>query len=109
MWGSWVGCLAADLRDYEDKIEIVNFFTLHCVICLVPFYHIYRETFPVYSPDIHGGVMLFTAYHFWVCWPLSMYSGWNLNYMMVPPKEARFAGKWYRPAMCLAAYPFTIV
>jgi len=96
MFGSWVGLLGADLRDYTNPIEIINFFTLHFAIVLAPVYHIVRGTFPIYSADIYGCGTMFIMYHMVCCLPLSILSGWNLDYVMCPPKQAVKLGQTYR-------------
>ena len=54
MWGSWLGMLAADLRDYQSLPEIVLFFLVHITLIALPFYHLTRGNFPVYPQDPVG-------------------------------------------------------
>lgn len=103
-WGSWLGVIAADLRDYTTSAEIVFFFTLHFIIILAPLYHIIRGTFELYPAAIWHCGTLFIFYHYLVCLPLAIYSNFNLLYMMWPPKQLLKVGPLYRVVICSAAY-----
>jgi hypothetical protein len=52
--GSWLGALAADLRDYESMAEIIFFFVHHAVIIVVPILYLMWDTFPIYPFDLVG-------------------------------------------------------
>merc|ERR1711920_412464 len=67
-------------------------------------YHIVRGTFPVYSADIYGCGTMFIMYHMAFCLPLSILSGWNLDYVMCPPKQAVKLGQNYRCVLFPSMY-----
>jgi len=109
MWGSWLGFVAADLRDYNNKIEICSFFTMHILIIGIPYVWIARGSLPVYDFAIYDSFMLMIILHWWIYLPVSMLSGWHINYMMQPPRQGKFAGRYYRMLMVVFAYCFTVV
>lgn len=96
MWGSWMGLLAADLRDYHNRIEIFFFFTMHILIIVLPFYWIAAGTFPVYPANLLGCYLLIITQHWGVYLPFSIVSGWHVNYMCQPPKQLKLFGQQYR-------------
>jgi len=108
-WGSWLGVLAADLRDYHSKLEIGVFFTMHFVLILFPWYHLYRNTFPVLAEDSYSVFCLTSMQHYLLYLPFSLYTGWQVQYMTFPPKQLNFAGRWYRIYMASMHYPVTKV
>jgi len=103
-WGSWLGLLVADLRDYKHVVEIINFFTLHIAIVLAPVYHIVRGTFAIYPSDVFGCGTVFIMYHWLCCLPLAILTGWNIDYMMCPPTQLRKLGGNYRIVMAVVGY-----
>eukprot|EP00039_Didymoeca_costata_P022362 m.4329 g.4329 ORF g.4329 m.4329 type:complete len:312 (+) comp2958_c0_seq1:64-999(+) len=109
MWGSWLGALAADLRDYSDKKEILWFFTNHFTLIVFPLYHVARQTFPIFPLDSYATWMINCVLHYWVYFPFSLYTGWQIQYMMHPPTQLRIFGRWYRPLMCLIGYVLTYI
>ena len=52
--GSWLGALAADLRDYESMAEKVFFFVHHAVIVVIPILYLRWDTFPIYPLEMFG-------------------------------------------------------
>jgi hypothetical protein len=103
-WGSWLGILAADLRDYTDNMEIFNFFLQHVLLCVFPLYHIARQTYPIFPTAVMDNFSMYHVFHWAVLFPISIFSGWHMNYMTHPPTQAKFAGNKYRLLMA----PFTI-
>jgi len=106
-WGSWLGVLAADLRDYHSKLEIGVFFTMHFVLILFPWYHLYRNTFPVLAEDTYSVFCITSMQHYLFYLPFSLITGWQVQYMTFPPKQLNFAGRGYRVSMALFHYPVT--
>jgi hypothetical protein len=94
-WGSWLGILAADLRDYTDNFEIFNFFLQHILLCVFPLYHMARHTYPVYPPALVANFSLYHVFHWAVLFPVSILSGWHMNYMTHPPKQLKPFGNKY--------------
>ena len=89
LWGSWLGILAADLRDYQDPKEIFNFFLQHILLCVFPLYHIARGTFPIFPSALVANFSTYHVFHWAVLFPVSILSGWHMNYMTHPPKQVR--------------------
>lgn len=95
-WGSWLGLLAPDLRDYKTKIEIVLFFSMHLVLVLFPVYHIVRGNLAILPGDAYGVYCIFIAVHWLFFLPFSLWLGVQVQYMTYPPKQLVFAGTNYR-------------
>eukprot|EP00040_Diaphanoeca_grandis_P019165 m.100988 g.100988 ORF g.100988 m.100988 type:complete len:307 (-) comp27294_c0_seq1:70-990(-) len=109
MWGSWLGLMAADLRDYNNNLEIMFFITMHVLIIGLPYLWIARGTFPIYESRNYDIYMMMMLLHFWIYLPVSLLSGWHINYMMQPPTQLRLVGKFYRWIMSTAGLIFTVL
>jgi len=109
MWGSWLGMLAADLRDYQSLPEIVLFFLVHITLIALPFYHLTRGNFPVYPQDPVGTYGVLLAVHWWCYLPFSIVSGWHIQYMTHPPSQLKKHGGLYRMVGLIGYFIFTLI
>lgn len=105
--GSWLGALAADLRDYASTAEIVFFFVHHAVIISVPLFYLAWGTFPIYPFELVGTWMLSIVQHWMIYLPISILSGWHIQYMCHPPKQLRVMTHNYRLLMLAGSFGIT--
>jgi hypothetical protein len=106
-WGSWLGLLAPDLRDYKNPVEIVLFFSVHLILVLFPVFHIFRGTFPILPMDSYGVYCILIAVHWLFFLPFSLWFGWQVQFMTFPPRQLMFAGRWYRFVVTPTLFFFT--
>ncbi|KAL7752850.1 hypothetical protein RI367_001853 [Sorochytrium milnesiophthora] len=102
-WGTILAIAQPDLRDYSQFLEVENFWFEHFALLIVPMLVIYNNRLCVFplSMDVALASFLFKAlYHTLVLHAIALYTGKNLNYMLVPPPGPleRF-GFLYRPVM----------
>lgn len=76
--------------------KVAQFYALHFTLCAFPFYHLYRGTFPIYPADSTAVYWVQMMLHWWVYLPVSLYSGWHIQYMTHPPSPLRRFGGLYR-------------
>eukprot|EP00041_Stephanoeca_diplocostata_P012415 m.207898 g.207898 ORF g.207898 m.207898 type:complete len:332 (+) comp18948_c0_seq3:145-1140(+) len=107
MWGSWIGMLVCDLRDYHSRVEIGFFFCNHIVLVTMPIVYLARQTFPLYAPDAYSCYVVFAIQHWWIFLPVSIISGWHIQMMTHPPRQLSFAGSNYRIVMMVVSYVIT--
>jgi len=107
MWGSFLGAIAADLRDYTTSAEVVFFFVHHAVIMFVPVVCLVEDIFPVYPLELNGTYAVTLAQHWMVYLPVSVVTGWHIQYMMHPPKQLRGMERNYRIVMLVGAWGMT--
>jgi len=108
----FLGMVAADLSVYSQWMELESWAVQHALLCLLPFFFIATRRFPVINS---GRFMVFAFtlemfFHFGVLLPLSIFSGFNLNYMMCPPNGPLTSfGLYYRPVMSVACLGMAFV
>lgn len=113
-WGALLALATPDFRGYDSSIQIANFYIEHYLIILVPLFLTYCGYIPLSPPSRHFTFLVFLAkclYHSVFLEIASLYSGKNLNYVMVPPPGPLLHfDHIYRPPMymfCLALTFFT--
>jgi hypothetical protein len=102
--GSWLGVLAADLRDYTSTIEIIFFFVHHAVIILVPIMYLSWGMIPIYPMAVFGTWAIQCMQHYGIYLPVSILSGWHIQYMCHPPKQLRVMEHNYRIVMIVGSF-----
>ena len=105
---TWYSALLAlatpDLRGQTMFLEIENFFAQHWLLLLLPTLWLLRRRFTLYA-GVHPWVLCWLVFwlaHLDVFVPVSLASGRNINYVLVPPPVGllrRHAGLFYRPAV----------
>ncbi|KAI8374176.1 TMEM164 family-domain-containing protein [Radiomyces spectabilis] len=108
LWGAILALVFPDLRDHDMFGEVANFFLEHALILVVPFYLLTTGRYVVLPPSVDMALFsffLYAAYHSPILHLLSLTSGFNLNYVLVPPALGFLisAGPWYRFIMYMAA------
>jgi hypothetical protein len=101
----FLGMVAADPSVYTQWMEYESWAVQHALLCLLPFFFIATRRFPVIK-SLRFVVFAFTLemfFHFAILLPLSIFSGFNLNYMMCPPAgPLTLFNAYYRPVMSAA-------
>jgi hypothetical protein len=88
-----------DLKDLVLPGEILNFWTHHVVLLIVP---VYLMASRQYNVDLSGMYYLRLAvaygalFHFDVMTPAALVSGKNVGYMLTPPPKTPFKDQWFR-------------
>ncbi|KAI9031036.1 transmembrane protein [Phycomyces nitens] len=88
MWGAILALVFPDLRDHDMFGEVFNFFLEHILILIVPFYLLSAGRcvlLPASADMALFSFFLYAAYHSPLLHILSLSSGYNLNYTLVPP------------------------
>ncbi|KNE57352.1 hypothetical protein AMAG_03072 [Allomyces macrogynus ATCC 38327] len=105
MWGTLLAIFSPDLRDNKQFLEVENFWFEHYALLITPLIITYNNrlvAFPA-SRDLALASFLFKAlYHSFVLAPVSLRSGNNLNYLLMPPPgPLQWFGELYRLVMYL--------
>ncbi|KAL1935641.1 hypothetical protein VTP01DRAFT_4781 [Rhizomucor pusillus] len=126
LWGAILALIWPDLRDHDMLGEVSNFFlgkfpccgpdlladrtptVEHTLVLVLPFYLITTKRYTVLPASLDMALLsffLYAAYHSPMLHVLSLYSGFNLNYVLVPPALQFLiaAGVWYRFIMYMTA------
>ncbi|KAI7867961.1 hypothetical protein BDF14DRAFT_619367 [Spinellus fusiger] len=93
-----------DLRDHDMFGEVFNFFLEHILILGLPFFLLWTGRYVILPASIDMALFsffLYAAYHSPLLHILSLSSGYNLNYTLVPPALGFLiaVGPWYRFVM----------
>ncbi|KAI8878436.1 hypothetical protein K501DRAFT_195862 [Backusella circina FSU 941] len=94
LWGSVLALVFPDLRDHEIIGEIFNFFLEHTLILVLPFYLVFTKRYVVLPFSKNMGLFsyfLYAAYHSPLLHVVSLWSGYNINYTLVPPARKCFS------------------
>ncbi|ORZ16583.1 TMEM164 family-domain-containing protein [Absidia repens] len=108
LWGTILALIFPDLRDHDMFGEIFNFFLEHLLILIVPMYLISNPRYVTLPPSLDMALFSFFLYAFYhspVLHLFSLWSGYNLNYTIVPPALGFLVetGPNYRYVMYTAA------
>lgn len=108
LWGAVLALIFPDLRDHDMLGEIFNFFLEHGLILVVPFYLLYIKRITALPKSVDVALFnffLYAAYHSPLLHAVSLWSGYNVNYTLVPPTIGFLmeAGQMYRFYMYLSA------
>ncbi|KAI7889304.1 TMEM164 family-domain-containing protein [Mucor mucedo] len=109
LWGSILALVFPDLRDHDMLGEVFNFFLEHGLILLLPFYMLTTKRYVVLPLNVDMALFsffLYASYHSPLLHAVSLWSGYNINYTLVPPTLGFLieAGNWYRLIMYSAAF-----
>lgn len=107
LWGSILALVFPDLRDHDMLGEVFNFFLgkiggrsrggrlinsnciiEHGLILLLPFYMLTTKRYVVLPLDVDMALFsffLYASYHSPLLHAVSLWSGYNINYTLVPP------------------------
>ncbi|ORX46030.1 hypothetical protein DM01DRAFT_1294016, partial [Hesseltinella vesiculosa] len=88
LWGAILALIFPDLRDHDMFLEVFNFFLEHSLDIIVPMYLINNPRYVTLPPSLNMALFsffLYAAYHSPVLHLFSLWSGFNLNYTLVPP------------------------
>ncbi|ORZ21345.1 TMEM164 family-domain-containing protein [Absidia repens] len=108
LWGAILALVFPDLRDHDMLGEVFNFFLEHSLILILPMYLISNPRYVTLPPSLDMALFSFFLYAFYhspVLHLFSLWSGYNLNYSLVPPALGFLiqAGPSYRYIMYTAA------
>ncbi|KAI9340974.1 transmembrane protein [Pilaira anomala] len=108
-WGAILALVFPDLRDHDMLGEVFNFFLEHGLILLLPFYMLTTKRYvilPVSFDMVLFSFFLYSSYHSPLLHAASLWSGYNINYTLVPPTLDFLikAGNWYRYIMYGTAF-----
>lgn len=114
LWGAVLALVFPDLRDHDMLGEVFNFFLgksgkftqsksirrrlinivlEHGLILVVPFYLLYTKRYnalPVSMDVALFSFYLYASYHSPLLHAVSLWSGYNINYTLVPPTSTYF-------------------
>ncbi|KAI8341375.1 hypothetical protein BC941DRAFT_205959 [Chlamydoabsidia padenii] len=108
LWGAILALIFPDLRDHDMLGEVFNFFLEHSLILIVPLYLISHPRYVTIPPSVDMALFSFFLYAFYhspILHVFSLWSGYNLNYSLVPPALGFLieTGPGYRYIMYTAA------
>ncbi|ORY93119.1 transmembrane protein [Syncephalastrum racemosum] len=109
LWGAVLALVFPDLRDHDMFGEIFNFFLEHTLVLVLPLYLILTRRYVILPASFSMALFSFfvyAAYHSPVLHVISLASGYNINYVLVPPALSFLiaAGVFYRYVMYLTAF-----
>ncbi|CAO3650062.1 unnamed protein product [Cunninghamella blakesleeana] len=108
LWGAILALVFPDLRNHDMWGEIFNFFLEHSLVLILPIYLISNPRYVTLPPSMDMALFsffLYASYHSPILHFFSLWSGFNLNYTLVPPALGFLvkSGPWYRYIMFTAA------
>jgi len=113
IYGPILAVATPDLRDVPNEWLKANFYAHHWIIIGMPFYLVYVRAFDLFPISLYFySIVLFGSviYHFFILLGVSLISGANLNYIMVPlPGVLVTFGPYYRFGMTIAVFIFCIL
>ncbi|KAI9265344.1 TMEM164 family-domain-containing protein [Helicostylum pulchrum] len=109
LWGAILALVFPDLRDHDMLGEVFNFFLEHGIILFLPFYMLTTRRYvilPFGFDMVLFSFFLYASYHSPLLHAVSLWSGYNINYTLVPPTLGFLikAGNWYRFIMYGTAF-----
>jgi len=112
LWGSFIALIVPDFRDYSLLFEVEIFWIEHIALVVIPIYLVYSRRlilWPSSRDIILLSYFIFALYHIIVLGLVSLMTGSNLNYMLVPPPGFMWLGRWYRIVIFAAGLVFTMM